>query len=99
MTDRALSSLLYLLRARTSAKTRNGKNPAGPLGMSLDVEAPNRGRPPSNFRDSVATLLQLRYSDRRKFKISCFCDELRALKLAITPLASDPQNWVFESGW
>jgi hypothetical protein len=41
----------------------------------------------------------LRYNDRRKFKISCFCDGLRALKLAITPLASDPQNCVCEFGW
>ena len=33
--------------------------------------------------------LYLRYNERRKFKISCCCDGLSALKLLITPLASE----------
>jgi len=33
--------------------------------------------------------LYLRYNERRKFKISCCCDGLSALKLFITPLASE----------
>ena len=33
--------------------------------------------------------LYLRYKERRKFKMSCCCDGLSALKLLITPLASE----------
>jgi len=33
--------------------------------------------------------LYLRYNERRKFKMSCCCDGLSALKLLITPLASE----------
>ena len=35
-----------------------------------------------------------RYSERRKFSRSCFCDELSLLKLLTTWLASEAHDWL-----
>jgi hypothetical protein len=48
-------------------------------------------------RSPRLTLSSLRHhSERRKLRISCFCDVLSLVKLPITPLASEPQKNVAE---